>query len=117
MPPGRTNANRIRIGVDLGGTKIEALAIDQEGIELCRHRVATPRFDYEATVRAVAEEVRRIENDTRRIGTVGVAIPGTISLQTGLVKNANSTWMNGKPFQRDLAHELDRDVRIANDAN
>jgi fructokinase len=117
MPAGRTSAERIRIGVDLGGTKIETLAIDLEGIELCRHRVATPRFDYEATVRAVAEEVRRIESDTRRTGTVGVAIPGTISLQTGLVKNANSTWMNGKPFGRDLAQALDREVRIANDAN
>jgi fructokinase len=107
----------IRIGVDLGGTKTETIAIDLRGRELCRRRVPTPRFDYEGTVRCVADAVNRIEAETSQTGTVGVAIPGTISWKTGLVKNANSTWMNGKPFDRDLAIVLGREVRVANDAN
>jgi len=108
---------QMRIGVDLGGTKIETLAMDRTGQELARHRIPTPRFDYEGTVRAVAGEVRRIEAELGCTGTVGVAIPGTISGKTGLVKNANSTWMNGKPFDRDVSQALDRTVRCANDAN
>lgn len=107
----------IRIGVDLGGTKIEALAIDRNGRELCRHRVPTPRFDYEATIRTVAAEVNKMEAETGLSGTVGVAIPGAISRKAGLVKNANSTWMNGRAFDRDLRLALGREVRVANDAN
>jgi fructokinase len=110
-------ANQIRIGVDLGGTKIEALAIDGKGRELCRDRVPTPRFDYDATIRTLVGAVRKIENKTGQSGTVGVAIPGTVSFKTGLVKNANSTWMNGRPFDRDLGLALGREVRVANDAN
>jgi fructokinase len=117
MPTRLTEANRIRIGVDLGGTKIEALALDPHGVELRRHRVATPRFDYAQTIQAVADVVKRLEEETGCTGTVGVAIPGTISRKTGLVKNANSTWMNGRPFDRDLSGALGREVRIANDAN
>jgi fructokinase len=109
--------NQIRIGVDLGGTKIEAIAIDRSGSELCRDRVPTPRFDYDATIRTVADEVRKLENKTGQTGTVGLAIPGTISFKTGLVKNANSTWMNGRAFDRDLSLALGREVRVANDAN
>jgi fructokinase len=111
------NVDRIRIGVDLGGTKIETLAIDQNGVQICRDRVLTPRFDYERTIRAIADGVIRIEDETGRSGTVGVAIPGTISSRTGLVKNANSTWINGRAFDRDLCLALGRTVRIANDAN
>jgi fructokinase len=107
----------IRIGVDLGGTKIEALALEHDGSEIARHRIATPRFDYDATVAAVAGLVARIEAQTSRRGSVGIAIPGTVSSKTGNVKNANSTWLNGKPFDRDLRVALGREVRMANDAN
>ncbi len=113
-PPGTAP---LRIGVDLGGTKIEAVAIDPTRGEVWRNRVPTPRFDYEATIRTVAGEVRKIESETGRTGTVGVAIPGTISAKTGLVKNANSTWINNRPFDRDLSAALGREVRVANDAN
>src|SRR5260370_223611 len=108
---------RIRIGVDLGGTKIEFVALERDGRELHRHRIATPRFDYEGTVRAVAESVERIEKELARPATVGVGIPGTVSTKTRLVKNANSTWLNGKPFDKDLGRALAREVRCANDAN
>src|SRR3989441_6253819 len=108
---------RIRIGVDLGGTKIEFVALEHDGRELHRHRIATPRFDYEGTVRAVAESVERIEKELGRTATVGVGIPGTVSTKTRLVKNANSTWLNGKPFDKDLSQALGREVRCANDAN
>jgi fructokinase len=108
---------RIRIGVDMGGTKIEFVALEHDGKELHRHRIATPRFDYEGTVRAVAESVQRIEKDLGRTATVGVGIPGTVSTKTRLVKNANSTWLNGKPFDKDLRRALGREVRCANDAN
>src|SRR5947209_18881311 len=107
----------IRIGVDLGGTKIEFVALEHDGTELHRHRIATPRFDYEATVRAIADGVKEMEKQLGRIGSVGVGIPGTVSTRTGLVKNANSTWLNGKPFDKDLSRALGREVRCANDAN
>lgn len=107
----------IRIGVDLGGTKIEFIALERDGRELHRHRIPTPRFDYEGTVRAVAESVVAIEKELVRTATVGVGIPGTISTKTGLVKNANSTWLNGTPFDKDLSQALAREVRCANDAN
>src|SRR5881275_3708841 len=106
-----------RIGVDLGGTKIEFVALERDGAELHRHRTATPRFDYEGTVRAVAEGVKEMEKQLGRPATVGVGIPGTVSTRTGLVKNANSTWLNGKPFDTDLSQALGREVRCANDAN
>jgi fructokinase len=107
----------MRIGVDLGGTKIEALALDNEGKELVRHRVDTPREDYDATIAAIAELVRRIERETGSTGTVGAGTPGSVSSLTGLVKNSNSTWLNGRPLDRDLSVALDREVRVANDAN
>jgi fructokinase len=107
----------MRIGIDLGGTKIEALAIDNQGVELARYRIDTPRDDYDATVAAMAGLVRRLEETTGSIGTVGAGIPGSISRITGLVKNANSTWLNGRPLDRDLVAALGREVRIANDAN
>src|SRR5258707_3721695 len=117
MPGAQEKQERIRIGVDLGGTKIEFVALDPHGKEMHRHRIATPRFDYQATVRAVVETVREIEKKLGRSATVGVGIPGTISTKTGLVKNANSTWLNGKPFDKDLSCALGREVRCANDAN
>jgi fructokinase len=114
---------RIRIGIDLGGTKIEGLAMDETGAELARLRVPTPQHDYPATVRAIADVVDVLElriggiRSDRQTATVGVGIPGTIVRGTGLVKNANSTWLNGQPFERDLATALGRPVRCANDAN
>jgi len=107
----------MRIGIDLGGTKIEALAIDDRGAELARHRVDTPRDDYEATIKAMVALVHRMESETGKTGTVGAGIPGTISRVTGRVKNANSTWLNGQPFHKDLTAALGREVRVANDAN
>ena len=115
--PGNDSSNSLRIGVDLGGTKIEFVALDQDGREVYRHRVATPREDYDGTVRAIKDGVERIELELRRRGSVGVGIPGTISGITHQVKNANSTWMNGRPFDRDVSAALGREVRCANDAN
>ena len=110
-------ANTLRIGVDLGGTKIEFVALERDGRELHRHRVPTPREDYDGTVRAIKQGVEQIERELKRRGTVGVGIPGTISGITHAVKNANSTWMNGRPFDRDVGKALNREVRCANDAN
>jgi len=109
--------SKIRIGIDLGGTKIEVLAIDRDGTELARHRVPTPRHDYEGSIRLMAELVDRLERETGRSGTVGVAIPGSISAVTGLIKNANSVWLNGKPLDQDLSAAMGREVRCVNDAN
>jgi fructokinase len=107
----------MRIGIDLGGTKTEAIALDASGRELRRVRVATPKGDYEGTVHAIKDLVLGVETDLGQRGTVGVGIPGTIIASTGLVKNANSTWLNGRPFERDLSAVLGREVRCANDAN
>jgi fructokinase len=109
--------NSLRIGVDLGGTKIEFIALERDGTELHRHRIATPRHDYEGTVRAIGDGVKEMEKQLGRTATVGVGIPGTVSTRTSFVKNANSTWLNGKPFDKDLGRALDREVRCANDAN
>jgi fructokinase len=107
----------MRIGVDVGGTKMEAIAMDAQGAELERIRVATPRGDYAATVQTLAGLVAELETRTGQTGSVGVGIPGTVVAATGLVKNANSTWLNGMPFERDLSAALQREVRCANDAN
>jgi fructokinase len=112
-------AVRIRIGIDLGGTKIEGLALDGLGAEIARLRIATPQHDYAATVQAIAEVVRELERriDDCEAASVGVGIPGTVVRATGLVKNANSTWLNGQPLEHDLCFALGRPVRCANDAN
>ncbi len=107
----------MRIGVDLGGTKIEAIALGEDGAVLGRRRIATPRGDYGATLAAVAELVAALEGGLARQASVGVGIPGAISPASGLVKNANSTWLIGRPFNRDLSAALGREVRIENDAN
>ena len=115
--PGSSSKDKLRIGIDLGGTKIEFVALERDGHELHRHRVATPRGDYDGTIRAIEEGVEQIERELHRSATVGIGIPGTISGMTHTVKNANSTWMNGRPFDRDLSAALNREVRCANDAN
>ena len=106
----------MRIGIDLGGTKIEGIAIEGSH-ELLRRRVPAPRDDYAATVAAVRDLVATIEHDLAARCTVGIGIPGAISALTGLVKNANSTWLNGRSLDRDLERALGRSVRVANDAN
>ncbi|WP_263380163.1 ROK family protein [Granulicella paludicola] len=107
----------MRIGIDLGGTKIEAIALDAAGKELRRVRVATPKGEYEGTVNAIRDLALDMEAELGESGTVGVGIPGTVTAATGLVKNANSIWLNGMPFERDLSTALNREVRCANDAN
>jgi len=111
-PTYATESRRLRIGIDVGGTKIEALALDDAGRQAFRKRVPTPRGDYAATLDAVAALVREIG-----AGTVGVGIPGALSRITGLVKNANSTWLIDKPLKQDLERVLGREVRLENDAN
>jgi fructokinase len=101
-----------RIGIDVGGTKIEALALDGRGRDVFRERLASPKGDYEATLVAICRLVEKAGN-----GSVGIGIPGSLSPTTGLVRNANSTWLNGKPLKQDLEARLGREVRIANDAN
>ena len=105
----------MRIGIDVGGTKIEGIVLDG-GQERARERVETPRDDYEATLDAIVGMVGRLETAVGTRATVGVGIPGTLNAE-GLVKNANSTWLLGQPLQADLEGFLDRPVRIANDAN
>jgi fructokinase len=106
----------MRIGIDLGGTKIEALALDESGHELARLRIDSPRGDYNATIAAMASLVHQLESETGHTGSVGAGIPGSLRIN-GLVKNANSTWLNGHPLADDLSAALNRPVRIANDAN
>jgi len=107
----------MRIGIDLGGTKIEGIALADDGRQLARRRVPTPRGDYPGSIRAIVELVGWIEHEAGARGTVGVGMPGAISPVTGLVKNANSVWLNGRPFHHDLMAGLGRQVRCANDAN
>ena len=107
----------MRIGIDLGGTKIEGLALGDDGRELGRTRVATPRRDYDGTLAAIAGLVHTLEQQFGGPASVGVGIPGALSPATGLVKNANSTWLIGRALDHDLARVLGRPVRLANDAN
>jgi fructokinase len=107
----------VRIGIDLGGTKIEGLALGDDGRELDRRRIAAPRGHYDDTVRAVVDLVAAIEAATHARGSVGLGIPGAMSPATGLIKNANSTWLIGRPLADDLSRALGRPVRLANDAN
>jgi fructokinase len=106
----------MQIGIDLGGTKIEAIALAADTVAAARRRIATPR-DYEGTLTAIVRLVAELEDETGRIGSVGVGIPGVVTRATGLVKNANSTWLIGRPLLADLEARLARPVRIANDAN
>jgi fructokinase len=107
----------VRIGIDLGGTKIEAIALDDNGATLIRRRVPTPSGDYRGTLSAISELVDSIERELARRGTVGVASPGAISPRTGFIKNSNSTVLNGRALDNDLSGILRREVRLENDAN
>jgi len=107
----------MRIGVDLGGTKIEGVALADGGAVRARRRVPTPRDDYDATLDTVSALVLELESETGERGTVGVGMPGAISPATGVVKNANSVWLNGRRLAEDLARRLPRPLRFANDAN
>ncbi len=107
----------MRIGIDLGGTKIEAIALDEGGAPLLRERRPTPAGDYAGALGAIADLVAFVEDRLGRRGSVGVAAPGAISARTGLVKNSNSTALNGMPLERDLSDRLGRPIRLENDAN
>jgi len=119
----------MKLGIDLGGTKIELIALDKKSaldnttknsdqlIECYRKRVSTPQGNYEKTIHAIVELVNQAETSLNKTGTLGIGIPGAISAQTGLVKNANSVCLIGKPLQRDLENQLQRKIKINNDAN
>jgi fructokinase len=106
----------MRFGIDLGGTKIEIMALKADGSVALRRRIATPR-DYDSMLRAVAELVRGADAETQARGSVGMAIPGSESFGSSLIKNANTTYLIGKPLRLDLEKILERPVRLANDAN
>ena len=111
---------RIRLGVDLGGTKIEIVAIDASGVERFRHRMPTPQGDYEATLDAIAALVRDTERSlavAHGACTIGVGTPGSLSTASGLLRNSNSVCLNGRPFKRDLEARVGRAIRMSNDAN
>ena len=107
----------MRIGIDLGGTKIEAIALDNTGSERYRERINTPQNDYSGTLKAIHLLVTNAESHIQQTATVGLGIPGAISPATGLVKNANSTWLIGQPLKTDLESLLSREIKIENDAN
>jgi fructokinase len=107
----------LRIGIDLGGSKIELVALEASGRVLLRRRRPTPKGDYQATLRAIGEMVAAAESDLARMASVGIGIPGAESLSDGRIKNANSTWLIGQTLRLDLEALLRREVRLANDAN
>ena len=107
----------MRIGIDLGGTKIEAIALDKTGAALYRCRIPTPVGNYIGTVNAITELVFAIEHELGQSGSVGIGTPGSLSHQSGLIRNANSTILNGRPLDRDISRSLNRSVRLENDAN
>ncbi len=107
-----------RMGLDLGGTKIEGRVLAPDGEEIARMRILAPQGDYQATVTALTDIVRALEAEVGGgVTTVGIGMPGSLSPVTGLVRNANSTWLNGQPLREDLERVLERPLRLANDAN
>jgi fructokinase len=107
----------LRLGIDLGGTKIAGVALAPGGTKVAEHRMPAPRHDYAATLEAIGEMVARLEKDSGGRGSLGIGMPGSAAPVDGLVQNANSSWLNGRPFGRDLEARLGRPVRLANDAN
>jgi len=114
---GKPGEPQMRLGVDLGGTKIAGVALGPDGTVIAEHRIAAPQHDYSATLRAVGEMVAGLEQTAGTRGTIGIGMPGSISPVSGRVQNANSMWLNGQPFARDVETNLGRPVRLANDAN
>ncbi len=108
---------KVHIGVDLGGTKILAEALSEHGDCLASYRIPTPRHDYTALLNSICQLVSQLEDELQLNAPVGIGMPGSILSSTGLVQNANSTWLNGKPFGTDISKILNREVRLANDAN
>ncbi|MEM7402209.1 MAG: ROK family protein [Pseudomonadota bacterium] len=107
----------IRLGVDLGGTKIEVLIITEDGAELLRERVATPKINYQDIINAISALVFKSEKQVRQKCTIGICTPGSVSPSTSLMRNSNTTCLNDQPFKQDLENSLGREVRMANDAN
>ena len=110
-------AAHLRLGLDLGGTKIAGIVLDPDGATRAEARVATPRGDYAATLTALVALVARLEDAAGGPCSVGIGMPGAVSPATGLIKNANSIWLNGRPFVADLEGLLGRPIRVENDAN
>ena len=113
----RIAAGRVRLGVDLGGTKTEIIALDGNGQVLARRRVASPQGSYEATLGTVTDLVLGLEHELGITGTVGIGTPGSLSKASGLLRGSNSVWLNGRPLRTDLEAALKRDIRLTNDAN
>ena len=107
----------VKIGIDLGGTKIEGIALSEAGEELFRQRIATPQGDYQGTLQSIVDLIKQIEAGIDQQGSIGICTPGSLSPATGLLRNSNSVCMNGKPVLDDLQNLLHKEVRIANDAN
>lgn len=107
----------MRIGIDLGGTKIEGIALGDKGEELLRHRVKTPQGDYTATLQSIISLIQTIESETGGTGSIGIGTPGSLSPSTKLLRNSNSVCMNGQPVKQDIEKRLGREIRISNDAN
>lgn len=107
----------IRIGIDLGGTKIEGIALSEAGEELFRQRIATPQGDYQGTLQSIVDLIKQIEAGIDEQGSIGICTPGSLSPATGLLRNSNSVCMNGKPVLDDLQNLLHKEIRMANDAN
>ena len=107
----------MRLGIDLGGTKIEILALDLSGKEIYKQRAATPKGDYQATLECIRDLVAQAESELALTGSIGICTPGAISPHSGLLRNSNSTCLNHRPFLQDLQALLNREVRMANDAN
>lgn len=107
----------MRIGIDLGGSKIEAIALDDNGQEIIRQRVATPAGDYTGTLQAIVGLVQYIESAIKHSASIGIGTPGSLSPATGLLRNSNSVCMNGQPVKQDLEKRLKREIRMSNDAN
>jgi fructokinase len=114
---GTSDQSALRIGLDVGGSKIEGILMGPGATELARYRVATPHSDYPATIAAIVDLIARLMQNSPADAKIGIAIPGSISPVTGLMQNANSTWLNGRPFDRDLEVALATPVLLANDAN
>jgi len=107
----------MRIGIDLGGTKIELIALDGAGVEQMRFRRPTPAGDFDATVNLIADMVRHAERELDTTASIGIATPGAVSLKTGCMKNCNSTCLNDQPLHQGLERALERKIRLSNDAN